>query len=78
MIGKINMTKATRCAICDETILNGQIVCAECKKEIFQNSWMLECDCSEDNCMTICRDCCIDAKIKEKWKMVLEMMIQEG
>lgn len=72
------MEKANSCAICNEPILVGQIVCADCKKNILQNRWMLACDCDEDNCMTICRDCCIDAKIKEKWKIALELMGQEG
>ena len=70
------MKKVNTCVICDSPVDLGTALCADCKNEILNNSWMLECDCEHDNCMSICRDCFMNGKTKEQWRIVLEELGQ--
>ena len=71
------MNKTTLCAICDNQIPNGKIICDKCKKEILNCPWLLTCDCEEDNCMSLCRDCILNGKKKPNRKLVLNTLAQE-
>lgn len=75
-LGTTTMKKVNTCVICDSPVDPGIALCADCKHEILNHSWILECDCEHDNCMSICRDCIMNGKTKEQWKIVLEELGQ--
>ena len=66
------MAKINLCTICGTSISSEKQLCDSCKEELLNCPWVLTCDCNEDNCMTICRDCILAGSRKEKWKVFLE------
>ena len=70
------MAKSSYCSICGDPITPEKVICNSCKEELLNCRWMLTCNCDEDNCMTICRDCILGGARKEKWKVFLEQVDQ--
>ena len=63
-------TKNVDCLICGEPITKNNSLCNKCQEEldIFR---ILNCNCAEENWMTICRDCILNSDKQEKWKSFL-------
>ena len=66
------------CPICEKSIPQGKTICEDCNKQILECSWILTCDCEEDCCMALCRDCVFNGKMKGGWKDILSQLQQEA
>ena len=71
------MKKAAVCLLCEKEIEPGKKVCQTCINDILSCPWILICNCDEDNCMSLCRDCIMFKLGKSNCTMVLNSIIQE-
>ena len=59
------------CKICDFPIKNSEELCTLCKNKLFIFEHEFTCNCEDDVCMSLCRDCILNSIYKERWKEYL-------
>lgn len=65
------ISRLSTCSLCEKMIPNGKRICKDCNRQILECSWILTCNCDEDSCMSLCRDCLINTKLNPNLKDIL-------
>lgn len=68
------LSNQATCLICEKIKNLDNQICEDCRKQYAEYKWTLTCNCETDYGMTICRDCKITTKIKEKWLKYADLL----